>query len=107
LPGVARIRIRRRSLSHLRHQPAQGRPLEGGEPGDDDRSEEVVEQPPELEKFGPIDGNQGKCHPVAKTITTGYEFSQERILLLHPPRNGLDIFVSATVNEIEAVTRER
>ena len=58
------------------HQPAQGGPLEGREPGDDGGGEEIVEQPPALQKSGLIDRHQDEGHPPAQTIAATEQFAQ-------------------------------
>ena len=51
--------------------------MEGGEPGDHERGEEVVKGPSAVEELGSIDGDKGECCPVADTVTARQEFAQQ------------------------------
>ncbi len=65
-------------------QPTQRRPLEGGEPGDDQCGAEVVERPPGLEEPRAVDRYEAEGDPVAQAVATAGELSQPGAPPFHP-----------------------
>ncbi len=67
----------RKALSpRLGHQPVQGGPLEGGEPGDDQGGHEIVQQPPRVEQPRAIDRHEAEGDPVPQAVAATGELPQ-------------------------------